>query len=94
MAGAGGKWAAPEGRSGEAEEGFGGAHSGFRGGTSQPSQGKNIGYQGRSIRIPDGVELNIVLVVTIWRRPSDKELDPVAGRECGFEIAGDELIAA
>jgi len=66
--------------------------SGFMGGTSQPSQGKNIGYQGRSIRIPDSVELNIVLIVTLWRRPSNKELDLVTWRECGIEIAGDELI--
>jgi hypothetical protein len=64
MGDAGGIREARKGRLGEAEGGFGGERSDFGGGNSQPSPGKNISNQGRSIPIPDGVELSIALFVT------------------------------
>ena len=64
MGGADGIGERSEGHLGEAEGGAGGERSGFGGCNPQPSPGKNISIQGRSVRIPGGVELNDVLCIT------------------------------
>ena len=63
MGNTGGTGEVLEGCLGEAEGGSGGELRGFGRGSSLPSPGKNISNQGRSIRIPDGVELNIVFLL-------------------------------